>query len=177
MTSRDAARKVKDIDFEVGDFVLVYVARQRNKMRVKWAGPFKVVDTINPVAYVCENLVTGERYSVHTSRLRKYADSLSHVTADLKKQAAHDFLEFYPDRIVGWRETDEGLLELKIRWLGFDAMLPTIAGNRCCSSTKMLRLWFAATCSDSIGLRQRCSKQSTTYRGSVRDVGILPPIC
>jgi hypothetical protein len=58
---------------------------------------------------------------VHTSRLRKYADSLLNVTADLKEQVAHDALEFYPDKIVGWREADEGRLELKVRWLGFDA--------------------------------------------------------
>ena len=32
----------------------------------------KVVDTINPVVYVCENFVTGTRSSVHTSRLQKY---------------------------------------------------------------------------------------------------------
>ena len=63
---------MRDIDFEVGDFVLVYVTRQRKKLRVKLTGPFKVVDTINPVVYVCENLVTGTRSSVHTSRLRKY---------------------------------------------------------------------------------------------------------
>ena len=40
---------------------------------------------------------------------------------DLKEQAAHDSLDFFPDKFVGWCEADEGLLELKIRWLGFDA--------------------------------------------------------
>ena len=30
---RDAARKVCDIDFEIGDYVLVYVTRQRTKLR------------------------------------------------------------------------------------------------------------------------------------------------
>jgi hypothetical protein len=118
---RDEARKVRDIDFDIGDYVLVYVTRQRNKLRVKWTGPFRVVDTINPAVYICENLVTGSRSPVHTSRLRKYADSLLNVTADLKEQVAHDALEFYPDKIVGWREADEGRLELKVRWLGFDA--------------------------------------------------------
>ena len=45
---RDSARGVKDIDFDIGDFVLVYVTRQRNKLRVKLTGrPFRVVDTFN----------------------------------------------------------------------------------------------------------------------------------
>ena len=39
---RDAARGVRDFNFEIGDFVLVYVARHRNKLRVKWTGPFHI---------------------------------------------------------------------------------------------------------------------------------------
>ena len=87
----------------------------------KWTGPFRVVGTVNTAVHVCENLVMGKQSSINTSRLRKYADALLNVTAELKEQAAHDSLEFYSDKLVGWREADEGLLEYKIRWLGFDA--------------------------------------------------------
>ena len=68
---RDAACNVQDVDFEIGDFVLVYVLRQRNKLRVKWTGPFhRAADTINAAVYIYENVVTGNRTAVHTSRLR-----------------------------------------------------------------------------------------------------------
>ena len=93
---RDTARDVRDVDFEIRDFNLAYVARQRNKLRLKWTGPFCVVDTINTAVYVCENIVTGKRTAVHKSRLCKYADSLLNVTANLKDQVVHDCLEILP---------------------------------------------------------------------------------
>ena len=116
------ARKLaRPVDFDIGDFVLVYSAKKRNKLRVMWTGPFRVVDTINAAVYVCEHLVTGARSSVHAQRIRMYADSTLEVTTDLRDQAAHDMLEYFPDSIVGWREGDEGTLELKIHWLGLES--------------------------------------------------------
>ena len=116
-----AGKLARPVDFDIGDFVLVYSAKKRNKLRVMWTGPFRVVDTINAAVYVCEHLVTGARSSVHAQRIRMYADSTLEVTTDLRDQAAHDMLEYFPDSIVGWREGDEGTLELKIHWLGLES--------------------------------------------------------
>ena len=69
---------------------------------------------------MCENIVTGERNPVHAQRLRRYADAQLQVTEDLKDQAAHDKLAFFPDKIVSWREADEGTMQLRVRWLGFE---------------------------------------------------------
>jgi hypothetical protein len=54
-------QSARAVDFEVGDFVLVYSATRRSKLQVQWLGPQRVVDTVTPVVYVVEDLVTGRR--------------------------------------------------------------------------------------------------------------------
>ena len=39
------------------------------------------------------------------------------ITEELKDQAAYDD-QFFVEKMVDWRETDEGVLQLKVRWLG-----------------------------------------------------------
>ena len=57
----------RDIDFSVGDFVLV--ARQgpaaRDKMATPWEGPFQVVDVVNDRTFTIQDLITGDRRDVH----------------------------------------------------------------------------------------------------------------
>jgi hypothetical protein len=104
----------------VGEFVLARVPVRRNKLRVQWLGPYRVADTVNKWVYVLQDVVTGKRKTVHVDRMRWYADSDLAVTEDLKNQVAYDS-QFNVDSIVDWRDTDEGTIELRVRWLGFEA--------------------------------------------------------
>ena len=81
-------------------------------------GPFRIVETLNDYVYVLENVATARRKSVHVQRLRLYAEANFQVTEDVRNQAAYDD-QTHVENIVDWRETDDSLLELRVRWLGF----------------------------------------------------------
>jgi hypothetical protein len=98
---------------------LVHVPVPRHKLRVQWLGPFRVVDTVNEWVYVVEDILTQKRKTVHADMIKWYADRYFAVTEDLRNQIAYDS-QFYVDRLVDWRETDEGTLEIRVRWLGLD---------------------------------------------------------
>jgi hypothetical protein len=51
--------------------------------------------------------------------MKIYADSSLNVTEDIKNSAAYDAMS-YISELVDWRENDDGKLEIKVRWLGFE---------------------------------------------------------
>ena len=104
--------------FQLGDFVLVAAPVARAKFRIKWMGPFRVMDTLNEYVYVVEDIVTSRTKSVHVQRMRMYAESSFELTEDIRTQAAYDD-QTHIENLVDWRETDDALLELRVRWLGF----------------------------------------------------------
>ena len=118
-----AAREqfAREGDFNVGDYVLVYRMVARNKLQVRWCGPYQVTDTINEHVYTVRDIVLGKDSVVHAARLRFYADATLEITEDLKDQAAHDSHRFYVERIMGWRTLDDDTVQLKVRWVGFTA--------------------------------------------------------
>jgi len=60
------------------------------KSRPRWTGPYRILKCESDWEYVVEHLVTGEKFSAHSSRLKFYCDSQLEVTANLKHQIAHD---------------------------------------------------------------------------------------
>jgi transposase InsO family protein len=115
---RTAREKGKVPQFQLGEFVLVAAPVARAKFKVKWMGPFRIVETLNDYVYVVEDVVTARRKSVHVQRLRLFAEASFQVTEDVRNQAAYDD-QTHVENIVDWRETDDALLELRVRWLGF----------------------------------------------------------
>ena len=106
--------------FPVGSYVLVYTSVPRNKLRIQWLGPYKVAGTINENVYNLEDIVTHKTRTVHAQRMKVFADQDFEVTEDIRSQAAYD-TEFNIEKFMDWRETDEATLELRVRWLGFEA--------------------------------------------------------
>ena len=115
---RVAREEGKVPQFQIGEFLLVAAPVARAKFRVKWMGPYRIVETLNEYVYVVEDVVTARRKSVHVQRLRLYAEASFQVTEDVQNQAAYDD-QTHVENIVDWRETDDALLELRVRWLGF----------------------------------------------------------
>jgi hypothetical protein len=115
---RMAREKGKVPQFRLGEFVLVAAPIARAKFKIKWMGPFRVVETLNDYVYVVEDVVTARRKSVHVQRMRLYAEAGLQVTEDMRNQAAYDD-QTHIESLVDWRETDDALLELRVRWLGF----------------------------------------------------------
>ena len=53
------------------------------KFKVKWMGPFRIVETLYDYVYVVEDVVTARRKSVHVQRLRLYAEANFQVTKNV----------------------------------------------------------------------------------------------
>ena len=116
------ANTPKTPNYAVGDFVLVQCPIPRNKLKLKWLGPYRVVDTVSAWVYILEDIVSSKRSTVHVQRMRFYSDAAFDVTEDVKNQAQYDgVLNFTLEKFVDWRETDTGTLEIRVRWLGFES--------------------------------------------------------
>ena len=115
-----AGRRRQPAQFQIGDYVLVLCMVPRNKLRVRWLGPSRVVDTVNSNVYVVEDLLTSKQTTVHAQRLRPFAEADFEVTEDVRNSVAYDS-QFYVDDILDWRENDAGSIELRVRWLGFES--------------------------------------------------------
>ena len=85
-----ARDKGKIPQFELGEFVLVAAPVARAKFKVKWMGPFRIVETLNDYVYVVEDVVTARRKSIHVQHSQLYAEANFKVTEDVRNQAAYD---------------------------------------------------------------------------------------
>lgn len=112
--------KVIPIDFGVGDYVLQYTRVKRSKLQVRWIGPRRVVDCLNPWVFVVEDLVTKTTETVHCCRLVLYADEHLDITTDLKDQIGLDGIGYTPEAIVGHGVSSSGEPFFTIKWLGFE---------------------------------------------------------
>ena len=63
--------------------MLVAAPVARAKFRVKWMGPFRIVETLNEYVYVVEDVVTARHKSEHVQRLRLYVEASFQVTEDV----------------------------------------------------------------------------------------------
>ena len=75
---------------------------------------------MNSNVYVVEDLLSSKQTTVHAQRLRPFAEADFEVTEDVRNSIAYDS-QFYVDDILDWREDDTGSIELRVRWLGFEA--------------------------------------------------------
>ena len=96
--------KVKQRQFQPGDFVLLLLPTDNNKLLMQWKGPFKVVEAVGPVDYKIN--INGKMKLMHANLLKKYhmRDTSDLVTSSCCVQqnlefddimaAEGDFLEF-----------------------------------------------------------------------------------
>ncbi|KAF4131921.1 Chromo (CHRromatin Organization MOdifier) domain [Phytophthora infestans] len=107
--------------FAIGDFVFYadVWAHRRSKLRVKWCGPARVVDTSSNWIFVVENLLTGERREAHASRLKFFADAELGITEDLLAQVAHNSEGHVVEELKEARYNSTAKThELLVKWRG-----------------------------------------------------------
>ena len=83
---------IKQINFTVGDFVLVRRAKSTgHKMKFMWVGPRRITACKSVWVYDVEKLVTGARETVHSRRIILYRARMDCKDAnpDLHKAAEH----------------------------------------------------------------------------------------
>jgi hypothetical protein len=121
-TSSKATTAKATPQFAIGDLVLVQCPIPRNKLKLKWLGRYKVVNTVSKWLYILEGFVTLKRSTVHVQRIRFYHDATALKLRECEDQTQYDgILEFSLEKQVDLRESDAGTLEIRVRWLGFEA--------------------------------------------------------
>jgi len=110
----------KEIDFGVGDYVLVARVGKHAKDKTApiWEGPAKVLEEISKYVYKIEDLGTGLQRSVHAAHLKRYADSELTVTSQLREFASHGGRGFTVGNIIGHQKTNDRW-ELQVHWEGY----------------------------------------------------------
>ena len=127
--SHDKVYKAIAIEFGIGDYVL-HANTYRNhlsKLSVIWKGPYRVIDTIGPLVFQIEDLITKKTFEAHATRLRYYTDKKLHVDEfiidALTTQASN---EFAVSKIMSHRFVKSALtFEFEVYWSGFSSLEAT----------------------------------------------------
>lgn len=113
----------KDIDFTIGDYVLIARATAAHKDMTApiWEGPAVVIDTAGERSFRVKHLLTNVVRVVHSEYLRRYADKHLQVTKQLKDFVAASVIETQVREIVDHRVVPRSRKwQLKVYWLGFE---------------------------------------------------------
>ncbi len=114
---------------QVGDLVLVAEAVSPHKLQMRWTGPHEVTATVNKFCYVVRPIVPAPQrrktITAHIVRIRRFSNAALGTQADrrrIEESAMRDFPANYVSRFTGMRRNPTNhQMELRVRWLGFDA--------------------------------------------------------
>ena len=113
----------------VGDFVLVAQTTCPHKLRMNWTGPHEVVAPVNKFCYQVRPLLPPPQrrplITVHIVRIRRFSNAALDTVADrrrMEESAVRDYPDNFVQRFLDHRRNQRThKVELKVRWLGFDA--------------------------------------------------------
>lgn len=110
----------KEIDFDVGDYVLTATVdvKRVNKTAPIWRGPALVVERIDEKTFKVVDVGNDTTQVLNAEHLKRYADASLVVTPQLKAFAAHGGKGFLVDNIVQHRWKSSTSAELLIHWEG-----------------------------------------------------------
>ena len=120
--SHNAKTGVRECYFHEEDFVLreVLQSAKKNKLSLRWRGPFRVRRVLSNFLFELEDLRSGERTTVHGSRVKFFRNSDLEVTEEVQQYLAFQEGEYcVVDEFQDIR-TKEGEVELLTKWKGFD---------------------------------------------------------
>ena len=105
------------VNFTVGDFVLVarLGSTARDKTVSRWAGPFRVVDTVSERSFVVEDIMTSATRTVHAQHLKLYADKDLLWTEELRAFIGDAASSFVIENIADHRRAGASW-ELLVHW-------------------------------------------------------------
>ena len=105
----DQMHRVKQRQFQCGDFILLLLPTQNNKLLMQWKGPCEVVEKVEPADYKVD--MNGKMKIFHANLLKKY---------DVREDTANN------DTIASFAKqsttTEEAESELDTQWLEFVEM-------------------------------------------------------
>ena len=103
---------------------------------VLWQEPYSVLEAVDRATYRVRLIsrTEGPGKLVHWSRMKRFAGNGFDPDERLVRTAQNDCQVFQVDGIDGWRVSDEGDIELWVRWRGFQLQ------DRTCESIDELKL-------------------------------------
>jgi hypothetical protein len=104
-------------NFHLGDFVLVATVHRKDKLESKWKGPQRITKVINDQIFEVENLLSGDRKEVHSTRLMYFEDSK--IDSQVKEHIQFHSSNYEVETILDFRSS-KGQEELLVKWRGFD---------------------------------------------------------
>ena len=124
-----AANAGRALQFEVGDLVMVAAwgnaahVKRGSKLCPQWQGPYEIVNPLSTTAYKVRLLGRPDKKvkPVHWSRMKRFADATFPVNERLTRTAVNDCQKFEVDGFQAWRVDDDGDIQLKVRWHGFQS--------------------------------------------------------
>ena len=122
-SKQQAERKhVEDIQFEIGDWVLVSrPTRKQHKLQLQWIGPFQVVDIMSPYVYRVRSITNDQEQDVHAARLQLFADGSIEFTEELARDYLQNTRGLMVEEIRSSRwNRNLGRYELLCHWWGYD---------------------------------------------------------
>ncbi len=124
---RESSSKGYLPSFEPGIFVkradILKTGKPRRKLKLRWTGPWRLIESETDWIWKVEHLVTGIIHRVHVSRLEFYADADMDVTEALQRQILYEEDgHFFVKRILDMKERkhDKTIL-VRVRWDGFSS--------------------------------------------------------
>ena len=109
---------VKEINFHIGDFVLVSFPTRKNKLKCIFRGPYRILTFVSPCIVKVEHLTADLIEEAHVSRVKLYADKSLYVTESLKNQADYSHSKYEVESFLSIR-IKEKEFQLLVRWRGF----------------------------------------------------------
>ncbi|GKD83126.1 putative reverse transcriptase domain-containing protein, partial [Tanacetum coccineum] len=130
-----ADRRLKPLEFEVGNMVLLKVSpwkgavrfRKRGKLSPRYIGPFKILARVGPIAYTLElaEELKGIHSTFHVSNLKKclaegdVVVSMEEIQLDVKLHMIEELVEII----------DKEVKRLKLKFVGIRKEVQSLLGN------------------------------------------------
>jgi hypothetical protein len=111
-----------ELNISEGDYVLWSRVDERRhpKLLVTWIGPYQVVE-VNEFSVVIEHLLTKDRKTAHSSRVKLYADASFEVSEEILEHVAEQGILLKVEKITQhvYDKPTKGYL-LYVHWEGFE---------------------------------------------------------
>ena len=111
---------VRPVDFTTGDFVLRGETRSGPKLRLKWTGPYKVIECQSDLLFRIEELGTGRKFTSLGRRLKLFRNADYEITEDTLNHLEYQKGELLVIEMFEDIHERQGQVELEVKWRGFD---------------------------------------------------------
>lgn len=95
------------------------VSKARGKLKVKWLGPAEIIGTTSNWIFTVRDLISGNEYEYHASRLRFYSDHSLNITEELLSHIAFNNEGHVVDQFKSIRYSQQQQrYEVLVSWRG-----------------------------------------------------------